>query len=447
MNCQDCCEELAAYLEGLLDEPSQSRMDGHLAECAACQAELHAVRELTVRLTRDGLATPPVSLETVVMDRILQQQAFMIRRLKMRKRIRLFGISGAMVAAAAMLFIGGLWLAPPAEAQRAAETMARGAEAVANPSTVHILAKMRTRASENFSYIDADADFLPVEIWKQFGEQPKWRVERRGRVAVMDGTSTIMLIRRSNTAVKIPSAQGNAFDTYWMLGVANVEDLLTRALTTSQAKGWKLKQTEETTPAGQKLLVVAIEAKAGVPENDEDKNHWFDSSDMRRVYRFDAKTQRLEGFEAYIHQPGGDVLVFTTERIDYNRPIAPTVFALDLPKDVAYYKEPERLPDNEKYEKMSPKEAARAFFDACGKEDWNEVAKFDSPITERDKSHLGGLEIVSIGEPFQTQGYARVQGWLIPYEIKLKNGEIRKHRLAMRKDNPANRYIVDGGSP
>ncbi|NQT14989.1 MAG: hypothetical protein HQ582_19695, partial [Planctomycetes bacterium] len=138
MNCQESRDELAAYLEGLLDETCQRRMDGHLAECTACQAELREVRELTDRLTRDGLAVPPVSLEAVVMDRILQEQALLIRRLKMRKRIRVLGMSGAMAAAAVVLFIGGLWLAQPAEAQKAAAVLARGAEAVPNPSTVHI---------------------------------------------------------------------------------------------------------------------------------------------------------------------------------------------------------------------------------------------------------------------------------------------------------------------
>ena len=199
MNCQECREELAAYLEGLLDETSQRRMDGHLAECTACQAELRDVRKLTVRLARDGLAVPPVSLETAVMDRILQEQALLIRRLKMRKRIRVLGMSGAMAAAAAMLFISGLWLTTPAEAQKAAEVLARGAEAVPNPSTVHIVAKVRTIPHDNFSLIGADYDLVPVEVWKQFGDKPKWRVEKPGRVAVMDGRCSLLQVRFTHT--------------------------------------------------------------------------------------------------------------------------------------------------------------------------------------------------------------------------------------------------------
>jgi outer membrane lipoprotein-sorting protein len=444
MKCQQCRDELAAYLEGLLDEMSQRRIESHLAECSACTAEIDEVRQLTVHLARDGLVAPPVSLETAVMDRILQEQARQLRRLKMRKRLRILGISGAMAAAAAMFVVSGLWLTQPATAQKAAEALARGAEAVPNPTTVHIVAKMRTLPGDNFSNIDPDRDLVRIEIWRQFGEKPKWRVEKPGRVIVMDGASTVMLMR-PKTAVKLPMPTEGAFDSSWMLGLAKVQDMITRQLRSAQAKGWELKTTYETTPAGEKKIVVTVEAKAAVPDSDYLRNKFFDDSDTRRVYRFDAKTQRLEGFDAILHRAGGDVLIWTTEQIEYDQPIDPAVFTLELPKNVNLWKEPERLPDNEKYEKMTPKEAAQAFFEACGREDWNEVEKFWSNVDERLKEYLGGLKVVRLGEPFQSKGYAMGKGWFIPYEIELKNGAVKKHNLAMRKDNPAKRYIVDGG--
>ncbi len=354
----------------------------------------------------------------------------------MRKRIRVLGMSGAMAAAAAMLFVSGLWLTQPAEAQKAAKVLARGAEAVPNPSTVHIVAKVRTIPHDNFSLIGADYDLVPVEVWKQFGDKPKWRVEKPGRVAVMDGASTMMLIR-PNHGVKFPQPSPAAFDTHWLLGLANVQDLITRELTSAQAKGWELKKTEEATAAGEKQLVVSVEAKAGVSDSDYSKNKWFDVSDMRRVYRFDAKTQRLEGFEAHLHRPGGDVLVAVIDRIEYNQPINPEVFSLEFPEDVAWYKEPERLVDNQKYEKMTPKEAAQAFFGACGRQDWKEVEKFYSPLSEDVKGYLGGLEIVSLGEPFRSEKYP---GWYVPYEIKLTT----KVQFGVCYDNPAKRCIVFG---
>jgi hypothetical protein len=97
---------------------------------------------------------------------------------------------------------------------------------------------------------------------------------------------------------------------------------------------------------------------------------------------------------------------------------------------------------------MTPQEAAKAFFEACAKEDWAEAQKFwgGLPVDDRIKTYLGGLAIVSLGEPFQSKGYASPdKGWFVPYEIKLKDGSVKKFNLAVRKDNPANRYIVDGG--
>jgi hypothetical protein len=105
------------------------------------------------------------------------------------------------------------------------------------------------------------------------------------------------------------------------------------------------------------------------------------------------------------------------------------------------------LPDNAKYEKMTPRQAAEAFFKACAEKKWDEVLKF-WPMSgadeqfERMKEYLGGLEIVSIGEPFKKGEYP---GWFVPYEIRLKSGVVKKWNLAVRNDNPANRYLFDGG--
>lgn len=91
---------------------------------------------------------------------------------------------------------------------------------------------------------------------------------------------------------------------------------------------------------------------------------------------------------------------------------------------------------------MTPLEAARAFFEACEKEDWDEAGKFYQGLDEDIKKYLGGLQIVRLGEPFQSKGYA---GWMVPYEVTFKSGGSKKWNLAVRKDNPANRYVVDGG--
>jgi hypothetical protein len=163
-------------------------------------------------------------------------------------------------------------------------------------------------------------------------------------------------------------------------------------------------------------VVVTVEVKSRLPADDYLKNKSFYDADMRRVYRFDGKTKRLVGFDAYMHRKEGDVLILTVERIDYDEPIDPAVFTIKMPEKVQLYHEPERLADNARYEKMTPEEAARAFFTACEKKDWKEVEKFLWPCDERLRHYLRGLKLVRLGKPFQSKGYG---GWFVPYEIKL----------------------------
>ncbi len=371
---------------------------------------------------------------------VVPEHTLEMRRLKMKRRLQAMGVGGVLAVTVALLLVSSLWLTQAAAAQKATQAMARCA-ASSEPTTIHIVAKMRTQANGNFASIDPKDDLVRIEAWRQFRDQPRWRLEEPGRVIVMDGASTIGWIR-PNIGMKIPRP---TYDWGPVLSLTDVQDLITRELRNSLARGWDMNLTHEST-AGKDELVVTVETKAGLPDNDYLKNKYLDGADARRVYRFDAKTQKLEGMEAYLHEPGGDVLVLSTEKIEYDKPLDPALFALKLPKKIVWTKELERLPDNEKYEKMTPVEAARAFFEACAAENWGEVQKFITmPITEDLKHYLGKVSVVHLGKPFHSKGYAGGRGWFVPYEIKLKSGTTEKWNLALRNDKAVHRYEVDGG--
>ncbi|MGO9109844.1 MAG: hypothetical protein ACLP9L_11480 [Thermoguttaceae bacterium] len=93
---------------------------------------------------------------------------------------------------------------------------------------------------------------------------------------------------------------------------------------------------------------------------------------------------------------------------------------------------------------VSPEEAAWAFFEACAKEDWDEAQKFcRKPLEDHFKKDFGGLQLLSVGKPFQQ--LEKYHGRYIPFEIEIKNGTVKKLDLAMYKDNSAKRYFWDGG--
>jgi len=107
-----------------------------------------------------------------------------------------------------------------------------------------------------------------------------------------------------------------------------------------------------------------------------------------------------------------------------------------------------------KWTGTTPEQVAKTFFEACGREDWTEVAKFWNepgtryPLDDKIKKDYGGLQVVSLGKPFWAWtrfGGKKFGGAFVPYEIRFKNGGVKKFQLQVRCDNPDKRWYVDGG--
>ena len=443
MNCAECRDNLVACAEGLLDCEEELPCRAHLKACTDCRAEYKAITSLQQRLIARGQAAAGVGIVEPVMRRVREhkepeRETIMSKLLKHRWG---FGL-GAAASAAAIILIALLTL--PKTQATAAEVMTKGAQAVARLTSIHLRGQLRTYPQDNFSSINADSPFSTIELWKQFEPDLKWRIEKPQRVVVMDGKSTVMLIKTDDTGVKFPHPSPSAFDTDWLQRIANLSNTISNELNRAQAKDWKLETTQETAADGRTKSIVTIHAKSSISENDYGKNSFLDSADTRRVYRFDAQSKLLESVKIYLILPSGEIQIFDLSQIDYNQPIDPSVWKLELPADVSWAQlEPPKLPDNEKYASMTAEQAARAFFEACSREDWNEAGKFMSPLTADMKEYLGGLEIVSLGKSFTSKAYH--SGCFVPYEIKLKNGYTKKWNMSIRKDNPAGRWQVDGG--
>jgi outer membrane lipoprotein-sorting protein len=440
MNCAECRENLVACVEGLLDHEESLQCQAHLETCAACRAEYTAITRLQRQLVARGPATAEVSLVKPVMQRVHAIQTERERNSIMTKLFTRWGFGLSAAAGAAAIILIAFLVFPKAQAT-AAEVMTKGAQAVAKLTSIHLRGQVRTYPADNFSYINADSPFYSIELWKQFEPDLKWRVEKPQRVVVMDGKSTVMLIKSGNTGVKLPQRTTSAFDTEWLHRIANLSNTISNELDNARAKGWKLNLTEETGTDGRLKSVVTVLAKSGVPDNDYCKNTFMENADTRRVYRFDAQSKLLESVQIYLTRPSGEVQIFDLSQIDYNQPMDSSVWKLELPADVSWAQLPEqlsKLPDNEKYASMTAEQAARAFFEACARKDWDEVGKFMSPVTQGSKDYLGGLEIVSLGESFTSKTYP---GRFVPYEIKLQPQEFN---VRVSNANAAKRCVVTG---
>lgn len=326
----------------------------------------------------------------------------------------------------------------------AAQVLQDAIDAVSDLWSVHMKAQMRTRPSDNFSNIGLNYDFVEIKMWKRTNtnREVQWRVEKPGRVLLMDGQKTIMLIRPNHGALEERPLPLGCYDS-WSGRLLNVHDLLDNELQWTKNKYDREICLWHKEIEGRDKLILEVEVAAAVPEGDYLRNSFITDSDHLKVYQFDAETKLLEGLQVYVHTVDEDVLIFEVTDIEYNKEIDDGVFALDLPENMIWYREPEILPDSEKYEKMTPKEAAEAFFQACADENWEEVLKFKtySRVPEWLRKY-GGLEIISIGEPFQSEGYARDGlGWFVPYEIRLRPVE---RNIQLSNANSAGRFVITG---
>ncbi|MBL7186934.1 MAG: hypothetical protein ISS70_11500 [Phycisphaerae bacterium] len=366
-----------------------------------------------------------------------------IRRMTMKSPIT--KLAAAAVIIIALVLSLNLW--EESIPLAAAQILSNATEAVTDLHSIHISARMRTLPRDNFAYISLERDFVPIDMWKRTDAMGlvQWRIDKPGRLVLMDGASTVLFIRSGFASKSGPSPNFYCYDSYWCGHILDVDKLLESELSKARlGEDAELFTAHEKQIDGSDVLIVEVAVPARVDKDDYLRNKFVSDSDHRRVYCFDASTNLLKSFEIYVITDDSEVKIFETTSIEYNPLIDDSVFTLELPNDVVWDKEPEILPDNEKYENMTPKEAATTFFSACAEENWDGYLKFNSQshVPQRTKDYLGGIEIISIGEPFQSGGYG---GWFVPYEIKLKGGYVKKHNLALRNDNPAKRWQVDGG--
>ena len=123
---------------------------------------------------------------------------------------------------------------------------------------------------------------------------------------------------------------------------------------------------------------------------------------------------------------------------------------MQLQDEVKWASEPEILEDNATYAKMSPDEVVKAYYDALSRLNWDEMLKFmpaddveklKNQCEEAAKYNIDiqkNLPTIEIEKTFWSAEHSS-------YFVTYREFRVKKFNLAIRKDNPANRFVVDGG--
>jgi hypothetical protein len=440
MTCREAQKRLVDLFDTAEPQYQAPELRAHLAACANCAREYAEIQAAV------ALIQPPVRVQASpdfkerLMTKINETETPAKRRPIFLPRL---AVAGAVALLLILLapFAASIFSKRGQAPAPVLSLLAQSAQAMSNLQSIHVVARMRTLPQDNFEYIDIDRDWVPLDIWKESGNPPRWRVEKPGRVVVMDGTSSLLFIKTANSVARGGPKPG-FLD--WLNLLLDPDRVMDNELHMAQSGDSTAAVTEEDRN-GTRQLVLTVERKArGFFTSDWLRDSSVSNSDNTRTYRFDALSKRLLGMQIILHSRRGDVPVFEITDIRYNEPLDPALFSLVLPPEVTYYVEPEKMPAGTGPLPQTPKEAARVLFDALAREDWQQALTVypKSGFSPRMKSTYGGLQVISLGEPFKSGLF---RAWFVPYEIRLKSGYVKKHNLAVRNDNPAHRWVQDGG--
>ena len=308
--------------------------------------------------------------------------------------------------------------------------------ALSKNRSMYIEMKIRTLKGDNFELIGTEYDFVKHRIKVEYTNPQKWFIEKTWRRVLFDGKNSYLDVKKRDFIIKV---EGNAGFIGWLQILFTPEKILEieKERSEKDRSNYRVEETKE------KIILTVYSKAQGDFTNDYMKNSSVTESDNKRVFCFDKKTHQLLSFELYIIENQKETLIMKTTKIKYDV----TFNAKDFEVQIFGNKEITNAEDlvpkvDEELRAKNPEEIVRYFFEACATCDWEKVEKVYPKMSSRMKKYLGELEIIEIGEPFQSGSY---RGYFVPYTIKLKSGGIKKHNLAVRNDNPEEMWNIDGG--
>lgn len=433
MTCRSARRQMADLLDsqGLSRQPE---LREHLADCGYCAAELEETLNAMASIEPAGrvCASPDFKRRTM---RKLAEELSVAQAARPRIHVTAFWrlvlvVGGVLAVIGVLPYLGAL-----GTNRSVVALLAQSERALNEVRSVHIVARMRTPRGDNFESIGTEFEFQPVEMWKEFGATPRWRVENPGRVVVMDGAQSTLFMKPDQV---VRGGRDSGF-VEWLRPLLDPECVL--AAETQAAK--KGESRAVIRHEGPRVTLIASRKAEGEFFNDWGRNRSVSQSDHTRIYQFDASTSRLTGLQVILHDGGHDVVVFETTEIRYNETMAPELFTVALPDNVIGYVDPERMPANGPIP-ATAREAAVAFLEGLAQRDWERVLTVypATAVPESLKIDGGGMQVISVGEAFRSGIYP---GWFVPYEVVLADGTRKNWNLAVRNDNPVRRWVQDGG--
>ncbi len=437
MNCQEFHKMIPDLLAGTLSPEELTTAREHLTSCPACAEALRTARETLRSVTPRFEPSVPEGLEARLLDAV-HRRATVSKIPERRPRRRLVGLlSGVVSAAAVVIVVLTFGLNTPARAAR--NRLTQAIASMEGLRSIRIELRIRTSEQENFDYIDPHREFVPHTLEAIYSPRLLWRVEKPGRKALYDGEHTYLWFDSLNDGLIQPYAP----DAIGMLNLLidpsqllELERQLTRAHTGAR---YELRREAEVL-----YLTVISPAQGDFSQSDHERNTSIIESNTRREYRFDALNGRLLGARVTLLAEEGERALLEIDRITYDAPLDTATLTV-LPEGINWTDQTRNTP-SPRLTGIDAKEAARLILAAFATWD-NEILdealrSYGAHARKLLQSRYAGATVERLSEPVRSGKYP---GWFIPCTLRMGDGSRERIRLALRNDNSAGSWVVDGG--
>jgi hypothetical protein len=367
----------------------------------------------------------PLSLKKNIINKIKMEKNKM-------KKLMIKRLSATAALLAAILAVPFVFTANN-EAKAAIRLLDESINKSDDLKTMEIKFLMQTTPDENFDALREDGSMLEHTFTISFENPRKWRLEKSGRTSLFDAVNSYSWLKRLGTGIMAPGIAGFFSDVEKFLDPQN---LLRHEQQLAKDDGSEIAMQETGTQ-----IILTIKSKAkGDFTNDYLKNSSIMESDNRRIYTFDKESKLLQAMQVQILYKNEYHTVFETTSILYNIPVDREKLT-ERPVNMEWttLSDPS---NNPALTGISSKEAARLIFIALANKNIEPVKEaFDYWDKVVIKKYYG-LELLELGEAFKSGMYP---GEFVPYKIKLPNGKIKMHNIALRNDNKNKVWMLDGG--
>jgi len=444
--CELIRDRIADLFDGSLSPDQRGKLIAHIENCSDCSFYYREMSDLAgmIRSANRPVARKGFSESLVrkIRDSSRQEPSDPLQAMKEFpwKKVMRLAASLLLLSAVALAFILLTYRSPAIAAEK---LINRSLLAMLDMKSVQMTFMIRTRELENIDFIDPNGNFIECRLWEAFGNPPKWRMEKAGRMVLMDGKNQYMATAGSGYVLKGGPECGFV---NWMKIFLDPAKLLESEKEFARIHGADCRISDQ-----DGRIILTIKAKAlGNFSNTFAQNSSVVESDNTRTYTFSKATMFPESMEVTIEKGKERILVIRLEQIACNLPIPDSLLTFIPVKGIPV------IPlvaldsiNRNGIKDISSVEATRMFFDAISNHDEKLLGRL-LPVEALSGGHAlqailkayAGIRMVKMGKAFRSGLYP---GDYVPYVLKLPSGDTAGGNLALRRDNSSHVWNVDGG--